>query len=518
MRTYTLLWFIILGWTGMSFSQNYVDKKRDFQWVVGTSPGGMMFDFSSNPFLVSPCSFPLNYASFDATSISDTCGSFLFATNGARVIGKDFSYLPHGDSLSYGWLYNLQNGTGNCIPLGNMILPMPMNDSLYYVFHEMQDWVQFHGFKQILTTQLLYSIINQRLNQGKGDIILKNQRIILDTLQTGFRATRHANGRDWWLIAPRSNTQSFYIILFSKFGIQDVKIQDIGNIGCLNPFLSTYSSIQFSPQGDQLVISGRSRLHWFSPIPSYCWIRLYDFDRCTGTLSNFRENCEYSTDSSLSVYTSAFSPDGKYVYSNDESSVYQFDVSVLDFGSTRQLIASWDGYVVPTSNTQTVFGWPELLSDNQIYYTANSTQFLHVLENPNLAWPGCQFIQRKIQLPDFTGHILPNFPNFRLGPVSGSVCDSLSMGISVMEPDKIRLNLIPNPADDYALCQISGITPLPQGILYLYEPSGHNIWQAAIHDLEVRIPLQGLSNGLYLVRYVPEKGLPVNIRLLVTHN
>jgi len=516
MKTITLILVILLSFTEISQSQNFIDKKRDLQWVIGTSPYALKFEFNTNPLTVSTCNFPTDYISFTGTSISDTNGNFLFATNGGHVIGMNLTYLPHGDSLSYGWAYNVQNGQGNAIPLGNMILPKPMNDSLYYVFHEMFDWVQIAGGTMALTTQMLYSVINQKLNQGIGDIILKNQRIILDTLHTGFTATRHANGRDWWLIVPRNDTQSFHIILFSKAGIQEVKRQDIGNLGCLNPPLSTYLSLHFSPQGNRLAIAARARTDWNFGSPSYTWIRLYDFDRCTGTLSNFRESCEYKNDSSLNHYSAVFSPNGQYLYASDGLIIDQFDISVNDFGSTRQLIATWDGYIDTITGYKTLFGWPELFSDNLIYYPANSINYLHVIENPDLAWPGCQVIQRKVQTSRNIGHWLPNFPNFRLGPVSGSVCDSLNVGLAVQNPEMFHLNLVPNPADEYTLCQITGNNTTVDGILYVYEPSGRILWQAGVNSKEIPINTKNLACGLYLLRYHPKKGMPVHIRLVVS--
>lgn len=517
MKSITLILVILLSYAEISQSQNYLDKKRDLQWVVGNFPWGMKLDFSTNPFTVSTCNFPLHFSSYNATCISDTNGTFLYATNGARVIGKDYNYLLHGDSLSYGWAYNLQNGNGNDIPFGNMILPMPVNDSLYYVFHEMLDWIQVPGGTMIFTTQLMYSVINQKLNQGIGDIILKNQRIILDTLHSGFAATRHANGRDWWLIVPRNDTQSFYIILFSKAGIQEVKRQDIGNLGCLNPPLSTYLNLHFSPQGDRLALAARARTDWNFPAPSYTWIRLYDFDRCTGTLSNFRESCEYWNDSSsVDFYSAVFSPNGQYLYANGAFSIHQYDISVDDFGATRQLIATWDGYIDTITGYPTYFGWPELFSDNRIYYPANSINYLHVIENPDLAWPGCQVIQRKVQTSRNIGHWLPNFPNFRLGPVSGSVCDSLNVGVPEHETEQTTLTLIPNPADEYTLCQITGNNTKLDGILYVYEPSGRIVWQARVNSKEIPINTQNIANGLYLLRFNPRKGMPVHARLVVS--
>ncbi len=59
------------------------------------------------------------------------------------------------------------------------------------------------------------------LNGGLGGVPLgqKNQIAINDTLMPGMAACKHANGRDWWIIAFKDNSDIVYKFLLSPTGI-----------------------------------------------------------------------------------------------------------------------------------------------------------------------------------------------------------------------------------------------------------------------------------------------------------
>ena len=90
-------------------------------------------------------------------------------------------------------------------------------------------------------------------------------------------------------------------------------------------------------------------------------------------------------------------------------------------------MAEWDGDVHELSFA-TTFATAQLAPDGKIYIcTAFSTPLLHVIEYPNRKGVACQVHQRAIHLPNYNDYSIPNFPNFRLGPVDGSACDTLGL-------------------------------------------------------------------------------------------
>ena len=50
-----------------------------------------------------------------------------------------------------------------------------------------------------------------------------------------------------------------------------------------------------------------------------------------------------------------------------------------------------------------------------------------VIHQPNLPYPDCMVEQHGIKLPTYNSASLPNFPNYRLGPLDGSPCDTLGL-------------------------------------------------------------------------------------------
>jgi PKD repeat protein len=70
----------------------------------------------------------------------------------------------------------------------------------------------------------------------------------------------------------------------------------------------------------------------------------------------------------------------------------------------------------------------QLAPDQRIYISAtNGIQYLHVIDNPDKAGADCGFREKGLKLPTYNQSSMPNFPNYRLGPLDGSPCDTLGL-------------------------------------------------------------------------------------------
>jgi hypothetical protein len=67
--------------------------------------------------------------------------------------------------------------------------------------------------------------------------------------------------------------------------------------------------------------------------------------------------------------------------------------------------------------------------DGRIYLVppAGSSEFIHVIDRPDLPATDVRFLQHHINLTKPNGRTAPNLPNFRLGPLDGSSCDTLEL-------------------------------------------------------------------------------------------
>jgi len=55
-------------------------------------------------------------------------------------------------------------------------------------------------------------------------------------------------------------------------------------------------------------------------------------------------------------------------------------------------------------------------------------------------------VQHGVELPAYYSNGLPNHPNYHLGPVLGSVCDSLGMGVQERQAPLLPVQASPNPS------------------------------------------------------------------------
>jgi hypothetical protein len=149
---------------------------------------------------------------------------------------------------------------------------------------------------------------------------------------------------------------------------------------------------------------------------------VYDFDRCMGTLHNPRQ---FHFTHDRAGGGCAFSPNSRYLYINHTTEAYQYDLESSDIWGSRVQVAEYDGFLDPFSTT---FYLMQLAPDGKIYssYTGGGSS-MHVIHQPDEAGAGCQYQQHGLKLITRNSYSVPTFPNFRLGPVDGSSCDSLGL-------------------------------------------------------------------------------------------
>lgn len=157
------------------------------------------------------------------------------------------------------------------------------------------------------------------------------------------------------------------------------------------------------------------------------FLDIYDFDRCSGNLSNHQTLAISNEGAGSGI---AFSPDSKLLYHFNRTKVYQYDLTSNDIINSQLLVGEVDGYLdtfPPNFVFEPNFFLGQLAPDNRIYIKPyNSSTVLHTIENPNVRGVGCQIKQHSVQLPS-VNLTLPNFPNYRLGALDGSPCDTLGI-------------------------------------------------------------------------------------------
>jgi PKD domain len=342
--------------------------------------------------------------------LSDSMDDLQFSSNGCFIADRNGDMVANGDSLNLGLLYDL-NCDDDGYPSSSSLffLRHPVQSNLVYLFH-IASFFQITPVATGHKERLYYTVIDAAANDGLGEVLSKNNLILSDSIQyEGIHAVRHANGRDWWLFMGRMHSNRYWTVLFSDKGLQ-LQEQSIGT----PVLIDGIANFTFSPDG--------SKLARYNPKDD---LRLFDFDRCTGLLSNpVHFQMVNDADNKLSSGT-AFSADGHYLYVSDQLRLWQFDMWTPDPTATLTKIADreLDG---PCALGYTI-AWLELGPDGRIYSVpASGQQCMHRMAHPERGGEACEFVQSYYEFED-SHQNMPHFPNYRLGPVDGSACDTLGI-------------------------------------------------------------------------------------------
>ncbi len=385
--------------------------------------GGVDLNFGSGVLEISTLSRAIDYRRTTA-NMSDASGTLLLSTNGTFVANSLGDTMLNGSGLNPGAYTDLYPG-GLYIVQGVLIIPEPYSPDKYYILHmTVDDGIVINAEQLYMTT------IDISLDGGLGGVVSKNQVILSDDLNLGYlTAVRHANGRDWWAFCHKLNSDMYYRFIITPDG---VNLDGTQAIGTVRP--PDNGQACFSPDGSKF---------------AYYWgeqdLDIFDFDRCTGLFSNA---IHIQIDDYNGAGGLAFSPNGRFIYVSSMYDMYQFDAQASDIGASVVHIAEWDSTYSPSPPFATLFNISQLAPDGKIYIsTDNTTLVLHVIHDPDSAGFDCNMEQHGVDLPRYFANSLPNHPNYHLGPVDGSVCDSLGLNSGVAEEIlSLGVQSYPNPS------------------------------------------------------------------------
>lgn len=471
-------------------------QKEDRNWIIGhdyniSDPqnGRIQIDFNQSPpsidYLVSNVNMNMYICN---ASISDTTGNLLFYSNGCDIANENGNILFGGNDINPG-LYQTalcdDVGLGYYAGYPSMaILPLPENDSLYYLFHLSVKYFPppiDNGY----IDRLLYSVI--KVKNSKKVVAAKNLPVMEDSLALGeMNAVKHANGKDWWIILPRRNSNQFYTFLFTKDGIRDTIIQTIGPKPL--PINEGYGQTAFSPLGDKMF-----RYFPFQPVGQYL------FDRQTGKFTAYDTiHVEYGNEIAFDGGCGV-SPNGRYLYITAATKTYQFDLLASDISATQTTVATWDGFKDPVA---ILFWHCQLGPDCKIYVVGGGdTKYYHIIHNPDEPGMACNFEQRGMVFPEPSGASIPYFPNYRLGPIDnpGSPCsETVSVSSPIAGPVE-GFRVYPNPASEYVELEYRFVSEKPGRQLLLFDVYGKEVSSTVIPDAVGRKTLRvgDLPSGIY---------------------
>ncbi len=367
-------------------------------------------------------------------TICDAQGNFLMSTNGIWIANANNDTMLNGSGLNPS-SYTSQWAFGLPMTANTLFLPSFIDTNIYYLIHHTSEPLG----AAFPAFELLLSKIEMNFDNGLGAVTQKNISIFQDTLNWGIGCVKHANGRDWWIIMTEHNSNKIYKTLLTPYSFAN-------------------------------------------------------FDRCTGLISN---DTTIQLTFGNYLWGTAFSPSGKKLYACSSSRVFQIDTDSL----TIDTVATYDGFISPPGSSccATSFWNMYLAANGKIYITSGSgVQHLHEMNYPDSAGIACDVQQHAISLGYAQLRAVPNHPNYNLGPVIGSVCDTLSVGLAEPAHD-FRFSISPNPVSD-GVVKLTYLLPQNKaGVLEVFDLTGQRVYSQQLPPWSTLqfVQLPELSIGLY---------------------
>lgn len=270
-------------------------------------------------------------------TVSDDNGDLLFYTNGETVWNSEHQIMPNGEELG-----GDQTASQGVIAIGNVQDP-----TLYYIFTAKE-------FPGDGNNELSYSILDMKLNNGLGDIVLKNRKIYTRNTE---RVSANAGANATELLVHEFGSNTFRAYPITDLGIEAPEFISEGSAQLSTESANGYT--KYGPGGDQIATAfnnGGAFIDYIRQDSAGNWEHaIIDVSFISGT-----------------IYGIEFSPSGDYLYAtitNGGSSSF-IQVPVLE-DYTIETIEVLDSITV--ADVAFEAGAIQTGPDGQLYIAANNS-------------------------------------------------------------------------------------------------------------------------------------------------
>lgn len=379
----------------------------------------------------------------------------------------------------------------------SLILPMPDQEATYMLIGT-NDY-QYDPIYRTEAAEGLTSVVFKMDVNG----IIKIKKTIPEffhgklTHQGAITACRHANGRDWWVVSPERFSKKINTFLLTPSGIAYQGDQVLSDT-----LLDFSFSPSFSPDGQWYA---RTHIVSISMWEKINHAQLIPFDRCSGTFGDpitFTIPYEDSSD----IGSIIFSPNSRYFYVLCATSIWQGDLTAPDIPASLVRVARYNPTIID-NGVYSTFGIGFLGPDKNIYIFDGRNNFRSsVINSPDSLGLACDARYASLMKPSCTGMSLGNMPDFNLGPIDGSPCDTLGLDNPLAthtsgNTQSAPLEIYPNPS----MGLFSVNVPSQNGFLSVIDMKGQHVRTLPVPRFKMVVDVS-LPAGVYIITYYSDDG------------
>ncbi len=474
-------------------------NKQNNEWVVGLSKVKLNFigdTVIDNTIDTADISY---FAVCGNSNICDANGKLLFFASPFKIFnGITGKVMEGGESINNDSITYYEYGFSS---YSNTTIILPKGNNQYYVFINTQSDAKCHRFWQWVGDdydhdEIIYSIVDMNANNGEGKVIANRKILIkVDELpwlnKTNFTATRHSNGRDWWLIKPcaRDRFKRYKFLVQSDTIIR------------YNEELPHFTNNIVYDNVGQSCFSADGSL--YAENNDNCPHTIWNFDRCSGefTLKRIIDLKNFNNDSVVqnpSFSGVCFSPNNRYLYAVDDYWVYQIDLENSNDTTAVLCVSEYD-----TSKYFDFNNSLQLTPTGQIFigHWSGQSKDVNAIMKPNEYGKACQF---KFNFCSPEGYPRkntaivdpPNMPFYALGALPNSPCDTIRI-------QPANWLLYPNPTTENIKLKVPNSTNGSSINIVIYDMLGQMVNSnnyITNYEHELSINAGPLAGGVYILK------------------
>ncbi len=350
-------------------------SKSNNRWYFGNRAG---IDFSSGMSIALLDAATSSFPNEGRATVSDhKTGDLLFWVGDDKIYNKNQESMPNGSGLLNGYSSSQ----------GPLIVPHPGNVNQYFIFRTFGSTSGEYG--------LYYCLVDMSLDDGNGDLLIADS-ILIGPREGGLGNYRneHLTGvtrsfgqcgqpTSYWVLSSYiqnfTNTVHYYLVDETGLHLNHTQILANHHAGG-----SGGGMVCFSPDGNRYALTNT---YWATDGRIF----IYDFDKESGLLYP-NPKVQYNTLDHL--YGICFSPDNSKLYTSGRTigsgigSIRQYDMTSNDVFSTEVSvyhngIGKHSMYLGP---------------DEKIYVAQYNSDYIGVINFPNLKGLDCDFVEEGVYL------------------------------------------------------------------------------------------------------------------------